>query len=307
MPVSLDPGSPLRSVRGDKGAVGEVLRAQAPRPELTDGASLAQHDRMRESRQFDLFGDRPAAAPGPRPASRPLRPDTLSDDEILDRLPAAGIRDALLLCSLVAERKLGDRAVPALDRLWRRFKGFGRERRLPEQEAVVKTLALIGTKGARDLLARIVTAADLPPPLLPTALRAALAAGLGLPRGFTGPLMRHADPEVRELAAGLGQFGRPDIAALEGLIDDTHPPARKAAAVALGRLGGVSAKAVLLEELERDPTSEIVTALSGIADDDIAVHLGRCAGTHPALAETIAAELEEMATDLSLKIARRIL
>ena len=282
------------------------MRAQAPRPELTEGASLAQHDRMNGSRQFDLFGDRPAAAPDVRPASPPLRPDTLSDDEILDRLPAAGLRDALLLCSLVVERNLGERAVPALDRLWRRFKGFGRERRLPEQEAVVETLARIGTKRAKDLLARIVTAADLPPPLLPVALRAALAAGLRLPRGFTGPLLRHVDSDVRECAAGLGQFGRPDIAALEGLIGDTHPPARRAAAVVLGRLGRASAKAVLLEELHRNPASEIVTALSGIADDDIAVHLGRCAGAHPALAQTIAANLEEMETDLSLKIARRI-
>ena len=261
---------------------------------------------MRESRQFDLFGDRPAAAPGARPASRPLRPDTLSDDEILDRLPAVGLREALLLCGLVVERKLGDRAVPALDRLWRRFKGFGRERSLPEQEAVVETLALIGTEGAKDLLARIVAAADLPPPLLPVSLRAALAAGLGLPRGFAGPLLCHADPQVRACAAGLGRFGRHDIAALEGLIDDTHPPARRAAAVAPGRLGRVSAKTVLLEELRRDPASEIVAVLSGIADDDIAVHLGRCAGAHPALAGTIAANLEEMQTDLSLKIARRI-
>ena len=268
---------------------------------------MAEGCRLKEPRQFDLFGDRPPAPPGARSASPPLRPETLSDDEILDRLPATGLRDALLLCSLVVERNLGDRAVPALDRLWRRFKGFGRERRLPEQEAVVETLALIGTRRAKDLLARIVTAADLPPPLLPVSLRAALAAGLRLPRGFTGPLLRHADPEVRERAARLCQFGRSDISALEGLVGDTHPPVRRAAAVVLGRMGRVSAKAVLLEELERDPASEIVTALSGIADDDIAVHMGRCAGAHPALAETIAAELEEMETDLSLKIARRIL
>ena len=258
------------------------------------------------SRQFDLFGGRPPAAPDTRPASPPPRPDTLSDDDILDLLPDAGMRDAVLLCGLVVERGLGDRALPALDRLWRRFRGFGRERRLPEQEAIVETLARMGTRAATDMLRRIVIAEDLPPPLLPVALRAALAAGLGLPPGFAGPLLRHADPRIRELAARLGQFDGSDIAALEEAIGDTHAPVRRAAAVALGRLGRASAMPVLLEELRRDPTREIVTALSGIADDDIPVHLGRCAEAHPALAETVAAALEEIETELSLKIARRI-
>lgn len=258
------------------------------------------------SRQFDLFGDRPPAASVSAPASRPLRPDTLSDDDILDLLPDAMMRDAVLLCGLVVERGLGDRALPALDRLWRRFRGFGRERPQPEQEAVLEALAGIGTKAATDRLAGIVTAADLPPPLLPVALRAALQAGLALPRGFAGPLLGHDDPRVRELAARLGQFGTSDIAALEESIGDIHRPVRRAAAVALGWLGRASAKPVLLEELRRDPAREIVTALAGIADGDVAVHLGRCAEAHPALAETVAAVLEEMETELSLKIARRI-
>ena len=257
-------------------------------------------------RQFDLFGDRPPAAPDAGQVSPPPRPDTLSDDEVLDLLPDARMRDAILLCNLVVERELGDRALPALDRLWRRFRGFGRARRLPEQEAVVGALARIDTPWARDMLAGIVTAADLPPPLLPVALRAALEAGLALPRGFAGPLLRNADPRVRELSARLGRFGKPDIDALEELIGDAHRPVRRAAAVALGWLGRASAKPVLLEELRRDPAREIVTALSGIADDDIAVHLGRCAEAHPALAETVAAGLEEMETEFSLKIARRI-
>ncbi|MDE0335859.1 MAG: hypothetical protein OXI64_12925 [Defluviicoccus sp.] len=259
------------------------------------------------SRQLDLFGDRAPAAPESAPASRPVRLDTLSDDDILDLLPDAGMEDAVLLCGLVVERGLGDRALPALDRLWRRFRGFGHDRPQPEQEAVVETLARVGTAEARDMLRRIVTAVDLPPPLLPVGLRAALTAGLRLPRTFTGPLLRHADPHARELAARLSRFDRPDIAALEESIGDTHAPVRRAAAVALGRLGRASAKPVLLEELRRDPAGEIVAALSGIADDeDIPVHLGRCAEAHPALAETVAAALEEMETALSLKIARRI-
>ena len=250
---------------------------------MTRWDGLAHHNRMRvRQRQFDLFDDRPPPAPDAGPASRRPLPDTLSDDEILDLLPDAGMRDAVLLCGLVVERGLGDRALPALDRLWRRFRGFGRERSLPEQEALVAALARRA------------------------AWAAALEAGLRLPRGFALPLLCDADPEVRELAARLGRFGRPDIAALEERIGDTHRPVRRAAAVALGWLGRASAKPVLLEELRRNPAGEIVNALSGIADDDVAVHLGRCAEAHPALAETVAAGLEEMGTVLSLRIARRI-
>ena len=50
----------------------------------------------------------------------------------------------------------------------------------------------------------------------------------------------------------------------------------------------------------------MVDALAGIADDDIVVHLGRCAEAHPELAGRIAAELEEVATSRSLKIANRL-
>ncbi len=274
---------------------------------MTSGAGFGHHPWMGDRlRQFDLFEDRPPTAPDAGPASPLLRPDTLTDDEVLHLLPDAVMQDAVLLCGLVVERRLGDCALPALDRLWRRFRGFGHERPEPEQEALVETLARIGTTGATDMLAGIVAAADFPPPLLPAALRAALHTGLRLPRGFAGPLLGNADPRVRELAVRLGQFGRPDIAAIEELIGDTHRPVRRAAAIALGRLGRASARPVLLEELYRDPTSEIVTGLAGIADDDIAVHLGRCAESHPALAQTVAAVLEEMETALSLKIARRV-
>ncbi|MDE0385303.1 MAG: hypothetical protein OXI22_15575, partial [Defluviicoccus sp.] len=134
---------------------------------MTRASGLAHHPRMGERpRQFDLFGDRPPAAPDAGPAPPPLQPDALSDDDILDLLPDAAMRDAVLLCHLAVERGLGDRALPALDRLWRRFRGFGRERPQPEQQAVVQALARIGTKAAAERLAAIVAAADLPAPLL---------------------------------------------------------------------------------------------------------------------------------------------
>ena len=257
-------------------------------------------------RQFDLFGDRGTVTPVAAPAARPPRPNTLSDEQLLARLPGARIAEAGPLYGLIVERGLGDRALPALERLWRRFAGFGQDRLLPEQVAVIETLAKIGTAAARELLAGIVTAPDLSFPLLPTALRAALAVSLRLPATFTGPLLAHGNPEIREFAIRLSAFGRPEFEGLEACLADTHAAVRRAAAIVLGGFGWNRAKAVLLAELARHPDGDVVDALAGIADDDIVVHLGRCAGMHPELAGRIASELEEMQTPRSLKIASRI-
>lgn len=267
---------------------------------------MTRSSRQPEAEQFDLFTGGGTVAPAAVPADKPTCPETLSDEDILDRIPNAGIADVRLLCSLAVERGLGDRAVSALEALWRRFKGFGHDRPYPEQTAVIETLAEFGTERAREALSAIVTAHDLPPLLLPAALSAALSASLRLPAHVLRPLLADGDPRIRELAAQLSGFGQPDFGALEACLDDTQPAVRRASAVVLGKFGRAGARAILLNELQRTPTGDIVEALSAIADDDIIVHLGRCAAAYPALAGRIAAELEEMETPLSLKVARRV-
>ena len=227
-------------------------------------------------RQYDLFGDRETVAPVAVPAARPVCPDTLSDEELLDRLPAAGIADAGPLCGLVVERGLDDRALPALERLWRRFAGFGQDRLLPEQVAVVETLAKIGTAAAREVLAGIVTAPDLPFPCCRQRCAPPWRCPSGFPEPSPVPCWRMAIRRS-EFAIRLRAFGRTDFEGLEACLADTHPAVRRAAAVVLGGFGRDQAKTVLLAELERYPTDDLVDALASIADDDIVVHLGRCA------------------------------
>lgn len=267
---------------------------------------MTRRSRQPEAEQFDLFTGGGTVEPAAVPADKPICPETLSDEDILDRIPDAGIADVRLLCSLAVERGLDDRAVPCLEALWRRFTGYGYDRPCPEQTAVIETLARLETAGARQLLTDIATAHDLPPSLLPPALSAALSASLKLPVDFIRPLLTHADPRVRELAARLSEYGQPDIQALDACLNDTQLAVRRAAAVVLGQFGYAGAKATLLIELQRTPTGEIVEALAAIADDEIIVHLSRCAAAHPALAGRIATELEELETALSLRAARRI-
>ena len=234
--------------------------------------------------QFDLFAKRDNAETGAAGAASCFHlpcPDSLEDEEVLDRLPDAGLSDVQPLCHLVAERRLGDRALPALERLWRRFAGFGHERLLLEQKTVLETLAKLDTGKARDLLASIVTGRDFPRPLQLTALRAARA-------------------------ALLSEFSGPETAALKDCLSDPEQAVRKAAAIVMGKLGYVGAKAILLNELCRCPSDAIIDALSGIVDEEVAVHLGRCANAHPELAERIMLELEDMEIPISRKIAHRI-
>ena len=267
---------------------------------------MTQRGRQTGAVQFDLFAGGGSVGPDTVSAPQPLRPETLSDEDVIDRIPDAGISDVRLLCNLAVERGLGDRAVPALEALWRRFKGFGLEHPLPEQTAAIETLARLDTESARDLLVAFVTTPDLPPPLLPRALAAVRALSLRLPRDFIGTLLGHPDPGIRELAFALSWSGKPDIEKILAGLDDPQPTVRQAAAVALGNLGRRDAKATLLQGLRGNPTGEIAMALSNIADDEIIVHLGRCADAHPALANAIATELEEIETPRSLKIAGRI-
>ena len=137
--------------------------------------------RLEADCQPDLFDERGPVDPGPRP-EEPARPApaTLGDDELVGRLKAAGPSDVDALCAEVVARSLPS-AVPALERLWRRFRGFGIDRPLREQCAVLETLARLGSPEARAALRQLVLSPGLPSSLHLPALRAAADADLGLP------------------------------------------------------------------------------------------------------------------------------
>ena len=262
-------------------------------------------------RQFDLFDTRDKADPGPVSAAAQFPsscPDGLDDEDVLRQLTDADVCDVQSFCSVIVERRLGDRALPALELLWRKFMGYGHDRVVTEQKVVLETLAMLDTKEAHARLAGIVTGRDLPPPLLITALQAVQSASLKLPKHFVASLLGHCEPHIRELAISLSELAGPDIARLKACLADPHYAVRKAAAIVTGKLGydDVEARAILLSELRRCPTTAVITALSAIVDDDIAVHLGRCADSHPEFADIIMIELEDMGTDISRKIVRRI-
>src|SRR5437763_3437432 len=101
-------------------------------------------------RQLDLFSaaGRPAAENTTAPIEPPpLVPSNLDDSALVAALPGARVADCLALCAQAGRRGL-IAAIPALEALCWRFKGFGREHALPEQIAALRGLAAISKREA---------------------------------------------------------------------------------------------------------------------------------------------------------------
>ena len=259
--------------------------------------------------QLDLFAERGRVtarlATEPTAAPAAAHVETLSDDDLLESIRKAGPSNIEAVCSEIVSRSL-EAAVPALEALWRCFTGFGVEKPLREQLAVLDTLARLGGTDARSTLRAIVLSKGVPASLLPAASQAAASAGLALPAAFVGPLLDHEDAAVR--GAGFVLASRTDIPAdrlREGLFDRSAAN-RRAAAVALGLRGDASARQPLCDELARHPSTEVIDAITAVWDDDAIVHLGRCARRHPQLAGAVVDALRDIASPRAHTVARHL-
>lgn len=268
---------------------------------------VSQHsDREAPPDQLDLFAGRggvtPRHVPDPDASSAATPVETLTDDELLELVPETGPSNVDAVCSQLVSRSL-ETAVPALEALWRRFVGFGVEKPLREQLAVVNTLAWLGGTDARVALRRIVLSRSLPASLLPAALRAAVDSGLALPARFVRPLLDHDDTAVRGAAFALA--ARTNVAAdrlHEGLLDRSAAN-RRLAAVALGLRGDPRARPPLYDALARCPSTEVIEAIAAVWDDDAIVHLGRCARRHPRLAGAVLDALRDIGSPRAQSVA----
>ena len=268
-------------------------------------------DQEAAQHQLDLFGERGGVEPrhSPRTAASsapaPATMDALSDDDLLELIPNAGPSNVESVCSEVVSRSL-QAAVPALEALWRRFSGFGIEKPLPEQLAVVDTLARLGGAEARAALRRVVLWKGLPASLLPTALRAAVSSGLALPAPSVDPLLDHEDAAVRGAAFALAASANVPADRLHACLFAPSAADRRGAAVALGLRGDSRARQPLFDELERSPSTEIIEAVAAVWDDDAIVCLGRCARRHPRLAGTVLDTLREIGSPRAEVVARQV-
>jgi hypothetical protein len=247
-----------------------------------------------DDRQLDLFHPHRPASALHQPPLRPvplLDPAALSDAALIAALPEAGLQDYAALAREAGRRRLAA-SVPALARLCRRFAAWGGDVLVPEQVAALDALTRIGGREAASAVAEGIARAVFTGPTLRLAVAAAAALDAVLPEESLLALLRQDDPLVREHACRCTRLSPAVTAALVELLEDLHPPVSQAAACALGRLGRIEAKPVLLRLLQEAPNAEIVAALAVIADLDGLILLGRLARRVPLLAGAVIDALE---------------
>ena len=242
--------------------------------------------------QLDLFAiDRINVEPEGSPAQPPLRAGELTDAALIAALPDAGVTAAPRLAAEAARRRLVG-AVPSLEKLCWRLTSFGADRLVPEQLAALEALADIGGEAARQAIARLVAQRIVQGPTLAAALNAAARLGSSLPR--LGEFLNDTDPTVRAAACRCVRSAGPYLRVLIEILDDPRPEVASAAALALGRIGRVEARPLLMGLLRREPSAEIVDALARIADEEVIVTFGRVARAMPDLAQSILDALDQL-------------
>lgn len=193
-----------------------------------------------------------------------------------------------------AGRRRLEAALPALQALCRRFKGFGRHAAASEQRAALEAFAAIGGPAARIALQTLMREDVFPPPALHWVARAAARLGCRLPVAAALQLLRDPEPEVRADAAACAPVSSETTKVLTELLRDHSAAVAEAAACALARMGRPEARPVLLRILEGDPTEEAIEAATFVPNETIIVMLGRIARGGPALAPAAMAALREI-------------
>ena len=78
------------------------------------------------------------------------------------------------------------------------------------------------------------------------------------------------------------------------LLDDPRREVANAAAMALGRIGRVEVRPLLMGLLRREPSAEVIEALAPIADAEVIVTFGRVARATPDLAQPVLDALDQL-------------
>jgi hypothetical protein len=84
-----------------------------------------------------------------------VAPESLDDAALIAAIPDAGLADCRALAAEAGRRRLLP-AIPALEALCRRFRGFGLHHPLPDQVAALSALAAVGGHDAAAAVSRII-------------------------------------------------------------------------------------------------------------------------------------------------------
>ena len=232
----------------------------------------------------------PSAQPDPHPP-----PATgMTDAALIAAIPDATLATCRELAAEATGRKLAA-AVPALEALCRRFRGFGLYHAIPEQTASLQALATIGGADAVAAVRRLIVGGTVSGPGLGEAVRAAATLHCILPEPTAAALLLHADPGIRAQACGCAPRTTQVVTLLATLLEDLNPGVATAAAKALGRFGRAEARPWLARLLRQSPDADLIEAVTLVADEECTVLLGRIARQHPDLRDAALTALETIA------------
>jgi HEAT repeat protein len=256
-------------------------------------------------RQPDLFagaGHRPEQATVQAVGRRQLATAELDDEALVAAIPFASLGDCRALAAEAGRRRLAA-AIPALEALCRRFRGFGIEEQIPEQAAALDAFAIIGGRAAAQAVTRMIVAEVVQGPGRKSALAVAALLGASLPSSVALSLLRHPTPEIRAAACRCAGRSPAVIALLVELLDDPDQVVAREAACALGRMGRHEARPLLLRLLRETPSAVVIDSASGVADEECLVVIGRIAQREPDLADPALAALEAIGSPRAMTIA----
>jgi hypothetical protein len=256
-------------------------------------------------RQLDLFaaaGQRPDQTAVPAIGRPRLVAPELDDDALVAAIPSATLGDCRGLAAEAGRRRL-TAAIPALEALCRRFRGFGIEQQIPEQAAALDAFAMIGGRVAAQAVTRMLVEQVVQGPGLKSAVAVAALLGASLPSSVVASLLRHPAPEIRASACRCAGRSTAAIPLLVELLDDADHMVAREAACTLGRMGRHEARPLLLRLLREQPSAAVIDAVSGVADEECFVVLGRIAQREPDVADAALAALEAIASPRAMTIA----
>ena len=236
--------------------------------------------------QLDLFS---APAPRTKPELRVsdripcVDASVLTDEAVVAAIPHASIAESVLLAGEAGRRRLAA-AVPALEKLCQQLTGFGNDSLVPEQVAALEALSMIGGSEAAQAVVRILARGAVRGPNLAIAVETAVHLKAKLPPDIALQLLRDDNPLVRANACRCARFHSATLPVLIDLLNDLHAQVGIAAACALGRMGRLEARPILIRLLQEAPNAEMIDATPAVADEECCVLLGRIARDRPPLA-----------------------
>ena len=243
--------------------------------------------------QLDLFSSAGTETEWPLPRCIEQRPEAtgLDDQALIAAIPQSDLIGSIALAHEAGRRKL-TAAVPALEALCRRFSGFGTHRLLPEQAAALGALGAIGGREAAQSISRLIVREAVQGPAVNLAVNTAARIGSTFPVDVLQSLLRYSDPDVRASACRCARRNQEAISVMIELLDDLNQEVVRSAACALGRMGRIEARPVLVRLLREQPSEEVIDAVSSVADEECMIQLGRIARTEPTLADVALDALE---------------